>query len=261
MLVEYTRRGLKAGLVGGIVYGCFVALIGNPLISFIETMGQDLGHGHGHVPTHAPVFSGALTNVVSIGAGIALGLLFGAVIFGGVYYFLEPGIPGKRDTKSYLLGGVGFVTVSGAPWLLLPPQPPGIEQAQALPTDVRIIWYGIMMAVGAIACGLSGYAYVRLRGQRRRIVMLVGSVVPLFLIPVVAVLGGASLGVGAGIGTEAGPLPESLVRSYQAIVIFGQIGLWMIIAGVHAWLIRRERRGTTQLEAASGDQEGLVWAE
>lgn len=256
MLRDYTRRGLQAGLVGGIAYGCFVALIGDPLISVIEAMGQGHGHAsaHAHTHTHASVVSGAVTDTVSIGAGIVLGLLFGAVVFGGVYYFLEPGIPGRKDTKSYLLGGVGFVTVSGAPWLLLPPQPPGIEQA--VPTDARIVWYVIMMGVGAIGCGLAGYVYVRLRG-RGRIVAFAGSVVPLFLIPVVAVLGSASLGM----GTQMGTLSESLVRSFRAIVVLGQIGLWMVIAGVHAWLIRREQDGTTRVGAASGEQEGSIWVD
>lgn len=264
MLMDYIRRGLKAGLIGGIVYGGFVALIGNPLISFIETMGQSHGHSHAPAHTHASVVSGTVTNVVSIGAGIALGLLFGAVVFGGVYYFFEPGLPGRKDTKSYLLGGVGFITVSGAPWLLFPPQPPGVEQA--LPMDVRIALYAIMMAVGAIACGLSGYAYVRFRkrghGQHNQILALAGSVVSLFLIPIVAVLGATA---GVGMGTQAGVLPESLVRSFQAIVAFGQLGLWMVIASVHAWLIRREQRETTRHEraaASSGqDQGGTVWVD
>jgi predicted cobalt transporter CbtA len=256
MLMDYMRRGLKAGLVGGIVYGVFVALIGNPFISFIETIGGHHGSSHAHAHTHAPVVSGAVTNVVSIGGGIALGLLFGAVVFGGVYYFLEPELPGRADTRSYLLGGAGFVTVSGAPWMLFPPQLPGVEQA--LPVDVRIAWYAIMMGVGAIACGLSGYAYGQLRTQRQ-IVALAGGAVPLFLIPVVALLGATSLGVQAGIWmTGAG----ALVRSFQAIVAFGQIGLWMVIAGVHAWLIRRERvEQQEQRKQPLSEQEGAIWAE
>jgi hypothetical protein len=260
MLMDYMRRGLKAGLVGGIVYGVFVALIGNPLISFIEAMGGDHGNAHAHASVHshahASVVSGAVTNAVSIGGGIALGLLFGVIVFGGVYYFLEPEIPGRADTRSYLLGGAGFVTVSGAPWVLFPPQPPGIEQV--LPVDVRIAWYAIMMGVGAIACGLSGYAYVQLRTQRQ-IVALAGGVVPFFLIPVVAVLGATSLGVRTGIGMAG---TGALVRSFRAIVAFGQIGLWMIIAGVHTWLIRREQvEQREQQEQPLRDQDGSIWVE
>jgi predicted cobalt transporter CbtA len=267
MLMDYVRRGLKAGLIGGVVYGIFVALIGNPLIGFIETMGHgsDPGHAHTTVPdhshaasahthTHASVVSGAVTNVVSIGAGVALGLLFGAVVFGSVYYFFEPELPGSSDTKSYLLGMVGFITVSGAPWMLFPPQPPGVEQA--LPVDVRIAWYAIMMGIGATVCGLSGYAYVRLRAQHGCLVTFAGVTVPLVLIPVVAVLGPTNLSLGA-----AGSLPESLIRSFQAIVVFGQIGLWMTIASAHAWLTRREQRETARLEATSGDQEGSIWVD
>jgi predicted cobalt transporter CbtA len=256
MLMDYMRRGLKAGLIGGIVYGVFVALIGNPLISFIETMRGHHGSSHAHAHTHASMVSGAVTNAVSIGGGIVLGLLFGAVVFGSVYYFFEPEIPGRADTRSYLLGGAGFITVSGAPWLLFPPQLPGAEQV--LPVDVRIAWYAIMMGVGAIVCCLSGYTYVRLCTQRR-IVALAGGVVPLFLIPVVAVLGATSLGVRTGIGMAG---TGALVRSFQAIVAFGQIGLWTVIAGVHAWLIRREQvEQREQQEQPLREQDGSIWIE
>lgn len=223
MFTRYVTRGLKAGLVAGIAFGVFVALVGDPLVGYAETF--EHGHGGGE-----PVVSGTITTVVSIVGGILLGILFGAVVLGAAFYFLEPAIPGVAGTKSYVLGTAGFITVSGAPWLLLPPQPPGVEQALA--TEVRIVWYLIMMVTGALACGLSGYAYTRLRTQYGRPPAFIGAFVMLGLIPVVAAIGPAN--------PVSGPIPVELAYVFRTVTGVGQVGLWFVLASAHAWLCRRD---------------------
>lgn len=222
MLSDYVTRGLKAGLVAGLPYGAFVALVGNPLIAYAETF----EHGHGG----SPAVSGAVTTAVSIAGGIVLGILLGVVAFGIVFYFLEPALPGMGGTKSYVLGAAGFITVSGAPWLLLPPHPPGIDQALA--TNVRLVWYLIMMVTGALACGLGGYAYTRLRSRGSRSLALIGAMAPLALLPAVAAVGPAN--------PVSGPIPAELAYVFRTITAIGQIGLWVVLASVHAWLHRRD---------------------
>lgn len=226
MFTEYITRGLKAGSVAGIAFGVFVALVGNPLIGYAETF----EHGHGG----GPVVSGAVTTAVSIVGGILLGILFGTVVLGLAFYFLEPVIPGVAGTKSYVLGAAGFITVSGAPWLVLPPQPPGIEQALA--TEVRIGWYLAMMLTGALACGLAGYAYTRLRRSYGRPAAFVGALVALGLIPVVAAISPAN--------PVSGPIPVELAYVFRTVTGVGQVGLWVVLASAHAWLLRRDRDGT-----------------
>ena len=224
MFTRYVLRGMKAGVVAGLFFGLFVALIGNPFIGYAETFEKG-GHGHG------PVVSGAVTTGVSIAGGVLVGILLGAVVLGVAFYFLEPAIPGEHGTKSYLLAAAGFVTVSGAPWLVLPPQPPGVEQT--LPVGTRLGLYAVMMLAGAVACGLSGYAYNRLRRQPSRLLALVGGIVPVALLLAVAVAMPAN--------DVSGPIPEGLAAVFRTVVGMGEVGLWLVLGSAHAWLHGRGR--------------------
>lgn len=242
MLTEYATRGLKAGVVAGIAFGLFMALIGNPFVAYAETFEQVGHHHHG-----GPVVSGAVTTIVSIVGGILWGILFGIVVFGVVFYFLEPAIPGGVGTKSYVLGAAGFITVSGAPWLVLPPQPPGVEQALAV--DTRLTWYLIMIAVGALACVLSGYVYTAVRSRYGKALGLLGAVGPLCLLPIAAVIAPAN--------SASGPIPADVTYLFQMVVIMGQVGLWFVLATAHMWLSRRqddhEQTAHTATQTVSAD--------
>lgn len=243
MLTNYVLRGMKAGVVAGVAFGLFVALVGNPLIGYAETF-EESGHGGG------PVVTGAVTTLVSIGGGVLLGILIGAVFLGAVFYFLEPAIPGEGGTKSYLMAAAGFVTVSGAPWLVLPPQPPGVEQS--LPVETRLPLYMGMMVAGAVACGLSGYAFNRLRVRSGRPAAFVGALVPLGLLLVVATVAPAN--------AVSGPIPGDLAAVFRTITGTGQVGLWFVLASVHAWLLGRKRdgRGANSERTTGNDAQGSV---
>ena len=249
MLQSYLFRGLKAGLVAGLAFGVFVALVANPLVGFTEALAGGHNHGeaadHGEAEHHGESGSGLLdtvsTDAVSIVAGAFWGLLLGVVAFGVVFYFLEPAIPGAEDTASYLLGGAGFLTVSGAPWLVLPPQPPGVESA--IPVDTRILWYAGAMLAGAVACALAGYAYNRVRSRGRGVALL-AAVVPLgtlFTLPLVAP---------GTTGTAA--IPSAAAFGFRALVVVGQLGLWLVLAATHAWLLGRT---TTQPSAVAAPHD------
>lgn len=220
MIIDYLKRGIKAGAVGGGVYGLFIALVGNHLITFAETFEQ----GQGSEEALATILSASL----SVGAGVLWGVLLGGVVFGVVYYFLEPAIPGDDDTKIYLLGAAGFVTLSGAPWLVLPPQPPGIEQALA--TETRLLLYGGMMIVGALVCGLAGLVYNRLREYGRAVAVGGGAAsfallaIPIFLAPA---------------NPTVGSVPEQFVRAFQWVTVFGQFTLWVVMSSGYVWVTRR----------------------
>lgn len=240
MLTKYVRRGMKAGGAGGLAFGAFVAFVGNPLIEYAETF-ETGGHGGG------PVVSGAITNTVSIVGGLLLGMLAGAVVFGVLFYFLEPAIPGRRETKSYLLGAAGFVTVSGAPWVVLPPQPPGVEQG--LPTGVRITWYLVLMVAGAVACGLAGYVFNRLRSRMSHPLAVTGALVPFVLVFAVASVSPAN--------PVVGPIPDQLAAVFRTVTAVGQIGFWFVMASAHAWLLHREQDRKSGDEDSQSDDESF----
>ena len=239
MFTRYVVRGLKAGAVAGLAFGLFVALVGNPLVDYAETFKH--GHGGG-----GPAVPGAVTAVVSVAGGVLMGVLLGAVVLGAAFYFLEPAIPGSGGTKSYLLGAAGFVTVSGAPWLVLPPQPPGVEQA--LPVETRLELYAAMMVAGALACGLSGGAYVRLGGRYGRPAGVGGALVPLGLLLAAPAVAPAN--------AVSGSVPVGLALAFRTVTGAGQVGLWFVLASAHAWLLRRGGEPTAEEPTALADAPG-----
>jgi len=223
MLFAYLRRGVIAGAVGGTIYGVFTLTVVSNLISLAESLAT------GHHAEHESAVPEILTIVVSVGGGVLWGIVLGLVVFGVVYYFLEPALPGSQESKSYLLGGAGFIIVSGAPWLVLPPLPPGIEQG--LPTETRILWYVIMMGTGAIACGIAVVLYNRLHGRWGRLVAIVAAGTPVILIIGVA--------IAAPTNPTSGAVPARFVATYQWIIAFGQAGLWFTLASIHGLVFRR----------------------
>lgn len=219
MLFAHLRRGLIAGAVGGLAYGLFVATVAVNLVKVAESF--EAGHHGGQ----EPVVSAATTVAVSIGGGLLWGLFLGLVVFGLVYYFVEPAIPGSPATRSYLLGAAGFVTVSGAPWLVLPPLPPGVEQA--LPNDTRLLLYAAMMIGGAVTCGAAVFLYDRISDEWGRAFGFIAAGLPFVLL------------IGASLLAPANPtsvtLPDGFLAAFRWTVVFGQAALWVVLASVHAW--------------------------
>lgn len=223
MFSEYTTRGVAAGLVAGIVFGAFVAVVGDPLVALAEELAHAHEHGHGH---QEPAL---FTTAASVGGGIVWGLL-GGLALGVGYYFLEPVLPGSPDAQSYLLAVSGFITASGAPWLVLPPRPAGVEQA--LQTDVRLFWYGMMMVAGAMACGLALLTY---RHAERTGTPTAVALFPFGLLLVPALLAPSN---------PVGATTEGLVATYRGVVVMGQLLFWGVIANIHSWLCRRSTEST-----------------
>ncbi|MFC6824917.1 CbtA family protein [Halopelagius fulvigenes] len=254
MLFTYVKRGVKAGIVAGLVFGLLVALVGNPFIALADEFGGDGHHAGGHHHEagdahHDSAVSTAVTNGVSVVSGVLWGVLLGGVVFGVAYYLLEPAIPGTGGTKSYLVAAAGFVTVSGAPWLVLPPQVGG---EQALPTDTRILLYGGMMVAGGLVCLLSGFAYDRLRGAHGRVTAAIAAVLPFALLAVPVALAPAN--------PAESPLPAELATGLTGMVVFGQAVLWLVLAGTHARLRLRSADGRTA-EGATPRTDATVGAD
>jgi hypothetical protein len=225
---SHLENGALAGLAGGLVYGLFVATVGNAFTRGLETF--EAGHGGG------PVVSALTTTTVSVGGGVLWGLLFGLVVFGVGFYLLEPALPGSGVSKRLGLAGAGFLTVSAAPWLVLPPQPPGVEQA--LLTETRLVWYGGMMVAGALVALTAGLLARTTAGQRLP-VRIAATLAPLALLAIPVTL--------APVNAVHGEVPAALVAAYRWTVVFGQALLWATLAGVHAWL----SESATAVEAAT----------
>lgn len=215
-MFESIKRGVAAGAIAGAAYGLFTWLVANPMIAHLD----GLAHGH----EEAAAVPEATTAVVSAGGGVLWGVLLG-VLFGGAYFLFEPALPGGR-ARAYVLAGAGFLTVSGAPWLVLPPVAPGAEQALA--TEVRLLLYGGMMALGAAVAALSVVAYNRVARERGSAAGLAAALAPFALLVVPVLLAPANATT-----TEA---PAELVAAFRWLTVFAQVSLWALVAASYVRL-------------------------
>ncbi len=259
MLVAYLTRGVKAGLVAGLAFGLLVALVANPLVGYADGLGGDAhaaagdhgeaGHHHGAATEggHAEsAVSAAVTRAVSVVSGVLWGVLLGGVVFGAGFYFLEPAIPGAGAAKSYLLAGAGFVTFSGAPWLVFPPRPPGVEAA--LSVDARLALYGGMMVAGALACLAAGWTYGRVREARGRAAATAAAAVSFVALSVPVTLAPAN--------PVESALPADLTTGVTGLVVFGQVLLWVVLGAAHARFRRADAAAAgTGLDGADADAD------
>lgn len=255
MLVEYVVRGAKAGAVAGLAFGLLVALVANPLLGIAEAHAHegghvdggdhDAGHDEAHATDHGheSAVPGIVTEFVSVVAGVLWGVLLGGVVLGAGMYLLEPALPGTGAVKSYVLAGGGFLTVSGAPWLVLPPRPPGVPDA--LPIDTRILLYGGAMAAGAVAFLAGLWTHRRLAASRSGPVAALGG-----LLPVAVVAGGLALiPTGGGASTAAGHVPAALAAGVTGFAVAGQVVLWLCLAAVHTHLHADSSGGAVAADA------------
>ena len=257
MLADYLTRGVKAGLVAGLVFGLFMAIVANPIVVAADELNHAAtesvdGHDHadgGHADGgpgdgdhgHSTAVSLAVNKTVSVISGGLWAVLLGGVCFGFVFYLLEPAIPGTGATKSYVLGAAGFISVSGAPWLVLPPAAPGAPQS--LPVESRLLLYGGMMVAGAVVCLLGGRLYNRLEASAGRPVAAVAGVAPLGLLAIPTALAPAN--------TVQSTLPAELQAGVVGLFVFGQLLLWLALAATHAQLQPAAERTAEQPSSAS----------
>jgi hypothetical protein len=247
MLAAYALRGLKAGAVAGLAFGLFVVLVASPLVAVAE---ERAGHGHAdgehdgaaheHVdvgPLSVP--TAALSTLTNLLGGLGWGVLLG-VSFGVAFYLLEPAVPGAGDTPVHLLGAAGLLVVSGAPWLAVPPQPPGVE---GLAPTAHGLWYGGAMLTAAVACLAAGGLYRRLSAARdRRVAALVAALpmAALLVLPVASPAAGAA---------------NAFTAAYRGVVLAGQVGLWLALTTTFA---RFHRRGLDRDAPVSAEEPAVA---
>ena len=101
MLAGYVTPGVAAGLVAGVVFGLFVAIVANPLVAYADEHahgGAESEHDHGaSEPLVGPI------ETVSVVSGGLWAVPLGGVVFGIGCYILEPEIPSISAGKSYAL--------------------------------------------------------------------------------------------------------------------------------------------------------------
>ncbi|MFC7323516.1 CbtA family protein [Halorubrum rutilum] len=242
-MIDRIRRGVAAGGVAGAAYGLFTWLVLSPAVGYLEraaSHGSGHGHGgHGHAQEAARALGEATTALVSAGGGVLWGILLGAA-FGAAYYLFEPALPGG-EAKAYVLAGAGFLAVSVAPWTVLPPVVPGMEQLYG--PSVRVPLYLGLIGVGALVAAASVLAYDRASAARSRRVGAVAAALPLVALALLAALAPPTL--------TGGEAPAELAVAFRWLVALSQAGLWALIAAAFGRLDRRAGRRVPDSSAAT----------
>ena len=269
-MIDSLERGVVAGTVAGGIYGLFTWLVISPFVGYLERVGVEggsggegalvggegalvggegalvggeVGRGHEHAgdmageAAAAVAVDGTVTAAISAGGGVLWGVLLGAA-FGAAYYLFEPALPGG-GFRAYVLAGAGFLVVSAAPWTVLPPVAPGVERAYD-PAVGTALYVGLML-LGAVVAAASVIAYNRASATRGRRVGAVAAGVPL--------AGLALLAVTAPSATTGGGMPAGPTAAFRWLVVFGQAGLWALIAAGYR---RLERRAADRPESTIG---------
>jgi hypothetical protein len=231
-MIDYLKRGVLAGGVAGGAYGLFLAVVANPLIESIHQLQHDHSHAAGE---STAIVAESTTNIVSVGGGLLWGIFLGG-LFALAFFLLEPAVPGSRAVKPYLLSGMGFLTVSVTPWLVLPPATPASEQLYSV--DVRLAVYGGLVLVGA-AISVAAVELYRRTAARHQLLRIGAGLVPIvgtiILLPLLAP------------PTVSHPgLSTDLVVTFQAMVAVGQAGIWLLIAATFGWLQQRDGAAISQ---------------
>lgn len=232
MIYDYLQRGVLAGVVAGLAYGVYMAVVANPLSEYIHDSQQQHGHGHDHSHVHesSQTVSEATTAIVSAGSGVLWAIFLGG-LFALALYLFEPALPGSDAVKSYILAGAGYLTVSVTPWLALPPAAPGAEQLYGIETRLAI--YVGLVALGALvsAAAISGYTQI---APRHRALGVLAGAIPIVSIVIVVPL------VSPSIVTHP-DLPVALYSTYQALAALSQAAIWLLLAATFNGLRRRAR--------------------
>ena len=149
-------RGLLAGLLAGIAAFAVAYLVGEPSVNAAIAVEQSeaaehAADGHTHaeeaggaeVPRSLQSTAGLLTATVV--AGVTLGGLVGVVSALALGRF---GRLGARGVP-LLVAGLGFVTVYAVPFLVYPPNPPAVGQADTI--GYRTTLYFVLVAISLVA--------------------------------------------------------------------------------------------------------------
>jgi hypothetical protein len=152
----FLRRGLAAGLVGGIAGALILWWLGEPSIRQSLEVEARLSQGEVHEETFSrgvQVFGGVTAVLVT---GLVLGLVLTIV-----FVKVRNRVALRTDAHVAIAAGALLFLVHGQiPWLKYPPNPPGVGDPETI--NERTVSYLVLIAVAVLALVLAHEVAVRL---------------------------------------------------------------------------------------------------
>lgn len=240
-LRDFLVRGLLAGLIAGVAAFVVGYVIGEPSVAASIAIEEASG-GHSHETGEEPAAEEeeeAGTEVsrdLQSSAGLATGMLVLGTALGGLAGILTGlafGRFGRRSARATALGvsGVSFTALFVVPFLIYPPNPPAVGDAETI--GYRTALYFGMVAISVIGAALAIYLARTLRpkfGAWYAGLIGVGVYVVIVLI---------AYGVLPRYDEVPGDFPASLLYEFRQASVVTQAVLWGVIGVVLGELTHR----------------------
>jgi hypothetical protein len=152
----FLRRGLAAGLVGGVASALTLWWLGEPSIRQSLEVEARLSQGEAHEETFSrgvQVFGGVTAVLIT---GLVLGLVLTIV-----FVKVRNRVALRTDGHVAIAAGALLFLVHGLiPWLKYPPNPPGVGDPETI--NERTVSYLVLIAVAVLALALAHEVALRL---------------------------------------------------------------------------------------------------
>ncbi|MBP2479033.1 putative cobalt transporter CbtA [Crossiella equi] len=232
-LTRGALAGVLAGLVAAAVQYFLVEIPIEAALAVEEGRPADpaeLGHSHEEMFDRGTQLFGGMLAVVVV--GLAIGTVYAVV-----YARLRHRLPGRDDfSRSLLLGGLGFLTVSLLPGLKYPANPPGVGDPDTV--NERTILYFAVIVAGLVLVNLAPW-FARLlaaRGVDRPLrIVLSGLSTVVLLVLVVTLLPANDDAIPADI-------PAGLLWQFRLYSLIELASLWAVLATAFGLLLARQQR-------------------
>lgn len=207
------RNGVLAGLGAGATLAVVLVALGERAIGRAVEL-----EGAGTTGAHDEMF----TRSAQTAGGVLGALMYGAVlgvVFAVAFTVLRHRLPAATDfRRSVVLAAVGWLATVGVPFVLYPPNPPGIGDASSVGRRTVAYLLAIAWGLGAVAASARAGRQLSERGRSEAAVGAASLLLFVALVVVAALLFPARL--------SAGPLPADLVWDFRLTSLAGTTACW-----------------------------------
>lgn len=235
-MTKLLRAGALSGAAGGFALAAVLLLFGEGPIG--TAVAREGGHTDDELFSRGTQQAGGALGAVLF--GVVVGLVF-AVVFAGTRHRLEHRSDGSR---SLAVAAAGFVSVTLVPFVLYPPNPPGVEGGASVGDRTWAYLTAMAWSVVALVAAVKAARALRRRGVAQQPSLIAAVALHLLLVLV------AALALPDRVPVE--DLPAELVWELRLASLAGAAALWGTVGLVFPWAAAPVLRASTRAGVGAG---------
>lgn len=235
-MTKLLRAGAVSGAAGGVALAAVLLLFGEGPIG--TAVSREGAHTHEELFSRGTQQAGGA--LVAVLFGVAVGLVF-SVVFASTRHRLGLG---TDTSRSLAVAAAGFVSVTLVPFVLYPPNPPGVGGGASVGVRTWAYLTAMGWSVVALVAAVKVARGLRRRGVAQQPALVAGAVAHLVLVLV------AALALPDRVPAE--DLPAELVWDLRLASLLGAAALWGTVGLVFPWAAAAALRGATREAVGAG---------